>query len=146
MDKVTIRNADELIEHGVTWNHEPGFEFTTEVDALQTVEVLGDQLRAAREQVRQIMRWIEVAVPAAHHNGEGETQPQAIINHSGLARQTVYDILKKETAVQNTQRLAEQIAPTLRKEEHPPVERSGTSETLPQGAEPDGSCPEEDIA
>lgn len=93
MDKVTIRNADDFIEQGVTWNHEPVFEFATEVDALQTVEVLGEQLRAAREQVRQIMRWIEAAVPAARHNGEGETTPQAIINHSRLARQTVYDIL-----------------------------------------------------
>lgn len=93
LDKVTIRNADELIEHGVTWNHEPVFEFATEVDALQTVEVLGKQLEATREQVNQIIRWLKAAVPAAHHNGEGKTQPQAIINHTGLARQTVYDML-----------------------------------------------------
>ena len=97
LDKVTIRDADELIEHGVTWNHEPVFEFATEVDALQTVEVLGEQLRAAREQVNQTMRWIEAAIPAAHLNGEGKTQPQAIINHSGLARQTVYNLLSENT-------------------------------------------------
>lgn len=75
------------------WNKEPVFEFATEVDALQALELLGDDLKAAREQVRQIMRYMTAAVRGARHNGEGDTQPQAIINHSGLARQTVYDIL-----------------------------------------------------
>ena len=97
-DKITIRNANELIDHGITWNHQPVFEFATEVDALQTVEVLGEQLRAAREHERQIMRWLEAAIPAAHHNGEGKTQPQAIINHSGVAQQTVYNILGADSA------------------------------------------------
>lgn len=75
------------------WTKEPVFEFATEVDALQALQFLGDDLRAAREQVSQIMRYMNAAVRAARTTAEGETQPQAIINHSGLARQTVYDIL-----------------------------------------------------
>ena len=93
MDKVTITNADEMITHGIDWNNwtnEPVFDFATEVDALQTLDVLGEQLRAAREHVHQIMRYVEAAVLAARHNG---TRPQAIINHGGLARRTIYRML-----------------------------------------------------
>jgi hypothetical protein len=96
MDKIEIKNTDELVESGIAWNREPVFVFETEVDALQTLEALGDQLKAAREQVRQIMRYMRAAVPAARHNGEGDTNPQAIISHSGLARQTVYDMLDEK--------------------------------------------------
>ncbi len=81
------------IETELDWTKEPVFEFATEIDALQTLTQLGDDLRSAREQVRQIMRYTGAAVRAARHTGEGETTPQAIINHSGLARQTVYTLL-----------------------------------------------------
>ena len=92
MDKVTFTGPID-IETDLDWTKEPVFEFETEVDALETLQFLGEDLKAAREQVRQIMRYMHAAVNAAHHNGEGKTQPQAIINHSGLARQTVYTML-----------------------------------------------------
>ena len=111
-DKITIRNADELVEHGVTWNHQPEFEFATEADALQTVEVLSNQLRAAREHERQVMRWLKAAIPAARYNGEGKTQPQAIINHSRLSRQTVYNILEAD-AMRRLDAIASKINKSL---------------------------------
>ncbi len=92
MDKVTFTGPID-IETDLDWTKEPVFEFETEIDALETLQLLGEDLKAAREQVRQIMRYMHAAVNAAHHNGEGKTQPQAIINHSGLARQTVYTML-----------------------------------------------------
>lgn len=83
------------IETDLDWTREPVFKFDAEIDALETVQMLGEDLRAAREQVRQIMRYMAAAVKAARQVEEsGErTQPQAIINHSGLARQTVYNML-----------------------------------------------------
>ncbi|MDH2424757.1 hypothetical protein [Sphaerisporangium sp. TRM90804] len=84
----------------VIWNKDPEFDFVNEVDALETLVDLGDQLRASREQTRQIMRYMRAAVIAARNaTDDGErVSPQAIINHSGLARQTVYDILGETSA------------------------------------------------
>lgn len=79
----------------VDWTKEPSFYFSTEVDALMTLQDLGDQLASARRQVREIMRYMNAAVVAArvpYKNGE-QTSPTAIIGHSGLSRRTVYAIL-----------------------------------------------------
>lgn len=92
MDKVTFTGPID-VETDFDWTKEPVFEFETEVAALETVQTLGEDLQAARAQVRHLMRYMRAAVIAARHNGEGDTQPQAIINHSGLARQTVYNML-----------------------------------------------------
>lgn len=81
------------------WTKDPVFEFATEVSALETVHALGQDLTAARDQVRQIMRYMTAAVQAARRveeDGESVT-PQAIINHSGLARQTVYNMLGEDS-------------------------------------------------
>ncbi|WP_131888787.1 hypothetical protein [Actinomadura rubrisoli] len=99
MAKITFTGPID-IETDLDWTKEPVFEFETEVDALQTLQFLGEDLKAAREQVRHIMRYMDAAVRAARHNGEGDTQPQAIINHSGLARQTVYNMLGESNEVQ----------------------------------------------
>lgn len=77
----------------VDWTKEPTFEFGTEVAGLMALQDLGEQLEAARQQVRHVMRYMTAAVIAARNNGEGETSKQAIIGHSGLARQTVFTIL-----------------------------------------------------
>lgn|SRR4051812_10284030 len=92
MEKIFITGPDTL---DVDWTKEPVFEFVSEIDALETLALLGDDLKAAREQARQIMRYMSAAVIAARTVEEGgkKTTPQAIINHSGLARQTVYDML-----------------------------------------------------
>lgn len=90
MEPIVITGPDTL---DLDWTKEPVFRFGTEVDGLMTLEELGHELRAAREQERHIMRFIKAAVLAARHNGEGDTQPQAIINHTGLARQTIYNML-----------------------------------------------------
>lgn len=81
-------NDEELVH----WLHDPIFEFETEVDALQMLEVLGDELRAAREQVRHCTRYIATAVQAARRITEDgkPVSKQAIIGATGLARQTVY--------------------------------------------------------
>jgi len=73
----------------VNWLVEPVFVFSDEVPALETLEFLGEDLKAAREQVEAIMRYMRAAVKAAG----AVSSRQAIINHSGLARQTVYDVL-----------------------------------------------------
>lgn len=75
----------------VDWTHEPAFDFVDEVDALETVAELGEELRSAREQVRQITRYLNAAVTSARQ--QTGANPTALINHSGLARQTVYTML-----------------------------------------------------
>ena len=92
MEQLVITGPDDI---DIDWTKEPTFIFGNEVDALETLAVLGDDLRAAREQVRQIMRYTSAAVIAARKVEEDgkKTSPQAIINHSGLARQTVYNLL-----------------------------------------------------
>ncbi len=93
MEPIVITGADDL-DWEVDWTKEPIFDFATEVDALRTVELLGEDLRAAREQVRQVMRYMTAAVQATKRMDEAERPtPQGIIGHSKLARQTVYDIL-----------------------------------------------------
>lgn len=96
MDKVVIRHTGEC---QVDWNKEPVFEFATEVDALETLMLLGDALEMDREQVRQTMRYLTAAVRAARQgSADGDkATPQAIINHSGLARQTVYNMLDERS-------------------------------------------------
>jgi hypothetical protein len=93
MDAITITGPDFEVD----WTKEPEFDFETEVDALQALEMLGDELRSAREQARQVMRYMAAAVKGAGAMDEGQRPTrQAIIGHSGLARQTVYDLLGKE--------------------------------------------------
>jgi hypothetical protein len=79
----------------INWTREPNFKFDTEVDALMALEDLGDQLRAAREQVRVTMQYLSAAVVAAGKVREegGEISFQAIVHSSGVARQTVADML-----------------------------------------------------
>lgn len=78
-------------ESMVDWTKPAEFQFANEVDGLTTLQELGEELRQAREQVAHITRYLHVAVQSLsrqHH-----TQPQAMIRESGLARQTVYDML-----------------------------------------------------
>lgn len=86
----------ELNSTEVLWNQAPNFVFDTEVDALIALDDLGDQLRAAREQVDQTMRYLRAAVRAADEvvEDDGPIAFQALVNHSGLARQTVKDMLR----------------------------------------------------
>jgi len=90
MDAITITGPDFEVD----WTKDPEFDFATETDALQTLTWLGENLRLAREQVRQTMRYMTAAVQGAKAMDEAERPTaQAIINHSRVARQTVYDIL-----------------------------------------------------
>lgn len=90
----TITGPDDLYPEGtegISWNDEPVFQFATEVDALRTLQLLGEDLAAARENVRHITRHLEAAARAARQGtAEGPVTPQAIINESGVARRTVY--------------------------------------------------------
>jgi predicted alpha/beta hydrolase len=74
----------------VDWTRDPFFEFTDEVDALTTVQELGDELVAARKQVEHTMRYLREAILRAHADG---TKAEALIGHSGLARRTVYQMI-----------------------------------------------------
>ncbi|WP_343951694.1 hypothetical protein [Nonomuraea longicatena] len=80
---------------------EPDFRFLTEVDALQTLMMLADDLRAAREQERHLLRYIEAAAISARQGTvqDGPVKPQAIIGHTGLARKTIYRMLHKHGLV-----------------------------------------------
>ena len=79
----------------IDWTEEPEFKFLTEVDALQTLELLGNDLKAAREQIKYLMRYIQAAAVSARNGTvqDGPVAPQAIIGHTGLARQTVYNMI-----------------------------------------------------
>lgn len=89
---------DDLIDPGPRWDADPAFDFENEVDALMTLETLGYGLASARRQVEEYMRYMTAAILAARQVTEDGTpvSAQAIINHSGLARQTVYNIIKPE--------------------------------------------------
>lgn len=98
MKQRLITGPGELYRDGldsIDWTEDPDFKFLTEVDALQTLEMLGDDLRNAREQVRQVMRYIQAAAISARNGTreDGKVKPQAIISHSGVARQTVYNMI-----------------------------------------------------
>ncbi|MBF6416991.1 hypothetical protein [Nocardia cyriacigeorgica] len=84
----------------IQWTADPVFEFATEVDALRTIQLLGEDLRTAREQVRQVTRYLQAAARAAHlgTTEDGPVQPQAIINESGVARATVYNWISDNIA------------------------------------------------
>ena len=80
----------------VDWTAEPNFYFSTEADALTALQDLGEQLESARRQEREIMRYLKAAAHVAripYENGE-QTKVEAIINHSGLSRRTVYGWLE----------------------------------------------------
>jgi hypothetical protein len=93
-----ITGPNELYRDGldtIDWTEEPDFKFLTEVDALQTLEMLGADVRAARKQIEHLMRFIRAAAVSARNGTvqDGEVSPQAIIGHTGLARQTIYNMI-----------------------------------------------------
>jgi len=92
-------SRDHRLDDGsmVDWTLPAEFHFATEVDALETVGELADDLRAARRQVDETMRYLKAAIAASATTDEGPVKPQALITHSGLARQTVYDALPNAT-------------------------------------------------
>ena len=102
MNTITITTPDDLFDGDagpIPWGADPDFQFATEVDALSTLQLLRDELESAREQVRHTMRYLEAAAKAAHGGTaeDGPVNPQAIINHSGVARQTVYNWIGPKT-------------------------------------------------
>jgi hypothetical protein len=70
------------------------FECWTGETALGDLQECGAELARARARTRQVMRWTREAVLATR-NLPGEERPtkEAIIRVTGLARQTIYDIL-----------------------------------------------------
>lgn len=92
MEQITITSADQYEQ--VNWLQQPVFEFDDEAQALMTLQALREDLEGAREQVRHTMRWMDAAVRAAKE----VANPQSIIAESGLARQTVYNMLGKDEA------------------------------------------------
>lgn len=76
----------------VVWGQPATFEFADEIDALKTIDQLGDELRSARRQVEEITRYLKQAIADGHR--QVGVSPQALINTSGLARQTVYDVIQ----------------------------------------------------
>jgi hypothetical protein len=79
----------------IDWTKEPDYTFTDEVAALMALQDLAYELDAARKQLEHCMRYMTAAVQAAgrvRENGKPISK-SAIIRESGLARQTVYDML-----------------------------------------------------
>jgi hypothetical protein len=98
----------------VDWVSDPEFDFQTEIDALQMLQALGDELRSAREQVEHCMRYLTAAVKAAYAVREDEpVSKQAIIRESGLARQTVYDILGEDALPPKPDHMRQQTKSTF---------------------------------
>lgn len=89
---------DEDQDPLVNWTIDPVFEFKTEVEALMALQQLDEELRAAREQVRHCMRYMGKAVQAARRVEEDgqKVSKEAIIGHTSLARQTVYNLLGED--------------------------------------------------
>jgi hypothetical protein len=95
-DTRLITGPEDLYPDGansVSWVSDPVFEFTTEIDALRTLQLLGDDLQAARREVENVLRYMAAAARAAHQgtHEDGPVSAQAIINETGTARQTVYN-------------------------------------------------------
>lgn len=86
--KLVTLNDDPIVDG----TREPTFRFHTEVDALEMVERLDEELRIAREQEHHTLRYLAAAVRAAGQFREDgkKIRPQAIINHSRVARRTIY--------------------------------------------------------
>lgn len=85
-------NQEPLID----WTVDPRFHFATEIEALEAVATLGEELRVAREQVRHAMRYLTIAVQTARsgcENGD-RVSKLALANNSGIARQTIYNMLE----------------------------------------------------
>ena len=98
MDKQVVFENGEWTEPTsdviANWLIDPVFHFATEVEALQALEALADERRAALEQAAHTMRYIKAAIKAARALPDEERpHPQAILNHTKLARKTVYQIL-----------------------------------------------------
>lgn len=96
MKQRTITTPADLFEDGaysVNYLTDPQFEFGNEVDALMTLQALSDELRSIRELERHTLRYMAAAAKAARQGAgsDGPVSPQAIITHSGVARQTVYN-------------------------------------------------------
>lgn len=98
MAELTPAVWDADAEILIDWTVDPEFAFGTEVDALMALQQLDHELQGAREHVEHCMRYMKKAVRAARAVEEDghRVSKEAIINHTSLARQTVYDMLKED--------------------------------------------------
>ncbi|MFI6308495.1 hypothetical protein ACIBCH_41935 [Amycolatopsis thailandensis] len=94
MAKRVVQLGDDPL---IDWVSEPVFEFESEVDALTMLDRLAEELDNARKQAEHTMRFLKAAVRSAGELREdgGKISAKALIDHSRLARQTVYDILDR---------------------------------------------------
>lgn len=90
-DRVVDLNDPQLVD----WVSNPVFDFTDETAALKMLNALGEEVRAARTQEHHAMRYLKAAAIAARQVTEDgkPVSKQAIINASGVARQTIYNVL-----------------------------------------------------
>lgn len=91
--RVSRDSRDERGADGsmIEWTKPAEFDFANEVDGLTTLQELGDELRQIREHEKHVMRYLTAAAQAVRL--QHQTQPQAIIRESGVARQTIYNML-----------------------------------------------------
>lgn len=94
IERVLITGANDL-DDMARWDTDPRFEFATEVDAIQVLDLLGEQARSLRRQLAHTMRYATLAAQSAHR-GDVAMSKNAIIHHSRLARQTVLDMFKDD--------------------------------------------------
>ncbi|UUV34394.1 hypothetical protein NQK81_13365 [Amycolatopsis roodepoortensis] len=92
MEKRVVRLGDDPL---VDWVSDPVFEFDSEVEAMQMLDAIACELSEARAQAHHAMRFLKAAIRAAGEFEEDghRISASAIIDFSGLARQTVYAAL-----------------------------------------------------
>jgi len=90
-----VDEVPAAVEYEIDWTvKKPEFAFDSEVQALMTLQNLGEDLKNARRQLQHVMRYMRAAVLAAREPMEDgkPVSKEAIIGHTGMARKTVYAI------------------------------------------------------
>lgn len=82
------------IDMVASWDTEPEFVFADQVDAMQVLDLLGEQVRGLRRQVAHTLRYTKLAAQAAH--AADLMSKRHIISETGLAKQTVLDFWKDD--------------------------------------------------
>ncbi len=89
---ITCVDDFDDIDQVARWDTEPEFIFADQVDAMQVLDLLGEQVRDLRRQVAHTLRYVKLAARAA--NSADLMSKNHIISETGLARQTILDMFK----------------------------------------------------
>lgn len=91
---ITSVNDFDDIDMVASWDTEPEFLFADQIDAMQVLDLLGEQVRGLRRQVAHTLRYVKLAARAAH--GADLMSKNHIVSETGLAKQTILDMFKDD--------------------------------------------------